>query len=91
MNLTIPIRPEVEAELARQAAARGSAVEVYAAALLEEAMHIPQAKTVQPPAVDRTGQMLIDAFADIRDLLSDDEIDQMFQRNPSPARPVDLS
>ena len=82
MNLTIPIRPEVEAELG---------VEVYAAALLEEAMHIPQAKTVQPPAVGRTGQMLIDAFADIRGLLSDDEIDQMFQRNPSPARPVDLS
>jgi hypothetical protein len=41
MTITIPIRPEVEAELARQAAAHGSAVEAYAAALLEEAVHTP--------------------------------------------------
>ena len=39
----------------------------------------------------RTGQALIDAFADIRGLLTDEEIDRMFTRNPSPARPVDLS
>jgi hypothetical protein len=37
MTITIDIRPEVEAELARQAAARGSAIEAYAARLLEEA------------------------------------------------------
>jgi hypothetical protein len=39
----------------------------------------------------RTGQALIDAFADIRGLLTNEEIDWMFTRNPSPARPVDLS
>jgi hypothetical protein len=39
----------------------------------------------------RTGQALIDAFADIRGLLTHEEIDRMFTRNPSPARPVDLS
>ncbi len=37
MTITIDIRPEVQAELARQAAARGSAIETYAARLLEEA------------------------------------------------------
>jgi hypothetical protein len=30
MTITIDVRPEVQAELARQAAARGTAVEAYA-------------------------------------------------------------
>ena len=37
--MTIDVRPEVEAELARQAALRGRPVEAYAASLLEEAAH----------------------------------------------------
>jgi hypothetical protein len=41
MTITVDIRPEVEAELARQAAAHGSAVETYVASLLEEAVHLP--------------------------------------------------
>ncbi len=40
MTITVDIKPEVQAELARQAAARGSAIEVYVASLLEEAVHI---------------------------------------------------
>ena len=41
MTITIDIRPEVQAELARQAAAQGRAIEAYAASLLEEAAHLP--------------------------------------------------
>jgi predicted HicB family RNase H-like nuclease len=41
MTITVDITPEVQAELARQAAARGSAVEAYAASLIEEAVHLP--------------------------------------------------
>ncbi|MBZ5621279.1 MAG: hypothetical protein LAQ69_21505 [Acidobacteriia bacterium] len=41
MTITVDITPEVEAELARQAAARGRAIEAYAASLLEEAAHLP--------------------------------------------------
>ena len=41
MTITVDIRPEVQAELARQAAAQGRAVEAYAASLLEEAAHLP--------------------------------------------------
>ena len=51
MTITVDIRPEVEAELVRQAAARGRAVEVHAASLLEDAVHIPSAMGV--PAFDR--------------------------------------
>lgn len=41
MTITLDIRSEVQAELARQAAAQGRALEVYAASLLEEAAHLP--------------------------------------------------
>ena len=41
MTITVDIRPEVQADLARQAAAQGRAVEAYAASLLEEAAHLP--------------------------------------------------
>jgi hypothetical protein len=41
MTITVDIRPEVQAELARQAAAEGRAIEAYAASLLEEAVHLP--------------------------------------------------
>ena len=44
MTIIIDVKPEVQAELARQAAAHGRAVESYAASLLEEAIHLP-AKT----------------------------------------------
>ena len=41
MTITVDITPEAQAELARQAAAQGRAVEAYAASLLEEAAHLP--------------------------------------------------
>jgi hypothetical protein len=41
MTITVDITPEAQAELARQAAARGRAIEAYAASLLEEAVHLP--------------------------------------------------
>jgi len=40
MMLIVDIRPEVQAELGRQAAAHGVEVGVYAASLLEEAAHV---------------------------------------------------
>jgi hypothetical protein len=96
MTITVDIRPEIQAELARQAAAQGRPVEVVAAALLEDAVNPisnqQAAATAEPTQPERrTGQTLIDAFAEIRGLLTDEEIDRMFTRNPSGARPVDLS
>lgn len=87
MTLTLEIRPEVEAELARQAAGQGRTIESVAAGLLEEAVRLP----AEPPATGRGGQSLIDACAEVRGLLTDEEIDRMFRRNPSTARPVDLA
>ncbi len=41
MTITVEIAPEVQAALARQAAAHGRAVEAYVAELLEEAVRRP--------------------------------------------------
>lgn len=46
MTITVEIAPEVQAELARQAAAKGRALEAYAASLLEQAVHLPSAQPV---------------------------------------------
>jgi hypothetical protein len=42
MTITLDIKPEVEAELAAQAAARGMDVSAYAATLLEQAAQPPR-------------------------------------------------
>ena len=51
MTITVDIRPEVQAELARQAAAHGRALEAHAASLLEEAAHVPSG--INAPAFDK--------------------------------------
>ncbi len=48
MTITVEIQPEVQAELAAQAAARGMDVPTYAATLLEQA-----AQPAQPEAKNR--------------------------------------
>lgn len=85
MNLTLDIRPEVQAELARKAAAQGRAVEAVAAALLEEAVHL-SAAAPKTPAKD-----MVELFEPVRGLLTDEEIDVMFRRNRSTGRPINLA
>ena len=50
MTIVIEIRPEVEAEIARQAALQGRAIEAHAASLLEAAVQLP---SVDRQAFDR--------------------------------------
>jgi hypothetical protein len=86
--MTIEItKPETEARIQRylQSGQFHDVDELLTKAL--DALPEPEA----PPPERRTGQSLIDAFADIRGLFTDEEIDRMFSRNPSTARPVDLS
>ena len=45
MTITLDIRPEVQAELARQAAVYGRAFESHAVNILEEAVHEPVSAT----------------------------------------------
>jgi hypothetical protein len=70
MTITFEIAPEVQAELARQAAARGRAIEAYAASLLEQAVHPPAAMPSKAPAGD-----MVELFAPVRGLFADGELD----------------
>lgn len=83
-------RPETEARIQRylRSGQFHDLDELLTKAL--DALPEPEAAELTPPE-RRTGQSLIDAFAEISGLLSDEEIDRPFSRNPSTARPVDLS
>jgi hypothetical protein len=74
MTITVDIRPEVQAEIARLAAAQGRAVEVYAASLLEEAVHLP-APSAEPGAAAEARDM-VELFAPLRGLNLDFERDR---------------
>jgi hypothetical protein len=55
MTIIVDIRPEVQAELSRQAAAHGVDIGAYAASLLEEAAHVPSvSKTISQSELDNT-------------------------------------
>jgi hypothetical protein len=59
MTIIVDIRPEVQAELSRQAAAHGVDIGAYAASLLEEAAHVPSgSKTISQSELDNTLQEL---------------------------------
>jgi hypothetical protein len=86
MTITVDVRPEVEAVLARQAAACGRELEAYAASLLEEAARVP---ALIKPGTPAEANDLVELFAPVRGLFADGELD--FSRNPSTGRPIDLS
>lgn len=71
MTITIDIKPEIQAELARQAASQGQRLESYAAALLEEAVHISTG-----PLTDVSAKDMVELFAPLRGLNIDFERDR---------------
>lgn len=71
MTITLDIKPEVQAELAKQAAAQGCAIESYAATLLEEAVHLPTVASAETTAKD-----MVELFAPLRGLNIDFERDR---------------
>jgi hypothetical protein len=74
MTITLDIKPETEAELARQAASRGLGIGVYAATLLEEAAHTSSFKSsAQANANDND---MVELFAPLRGLNLDFERDR---------------
>jgi len=89
MAITVDVRPEVEAELVRQAAVRGTPVASYAASLIEEAVHVQ----ADPPTHAETRKQgerrksLVEVCAMVSGLA--DDVD--FTRDPSPGRTIDLS
>jgi hypothetical protein len=85
MSITIDLQPEIERGLLAQAEAKGVSLTDYALEILSREAH------VSGNAPHRTGQALIDVCAEVRGVLTDEEIDAMFARNRSMSRPVDLA
>jgi hypothetical protein len=85
MTITVELKPEVQAELARQAIESGEALEARAAKLLEQAV-LPEGPTSDAQTATPK-RSLEDVFAAVRGLA--DDLD--FSRNPSMNRPLDLS
>jgi hypothetical protein len=79
MTITLDIRPEVEAALARQAAAQGLAIGDYAASLLEEAAQASLNKPARTAAKD-----MVELFAPLRGLNLD------FERDRDTGRDINL-
>jgi hypothetical protein len=77
VTITVDIRPEVKAELARRASMRGRPVEAYVATLLEEAVHLP-------PASAPAAKNMVELFAPLRGLNLD------FDRDRDPGRDIEL-
>jgi hypothetical protein len=96
MTITVDIRPEVQAELARKAAENGMGIDAYAASLLEEAVRLPPAQpgtsesqnqTAQPKRQRPAGRKsLVELFAEspFRGL------DLDFERDPDAGRAIEL-
>jgi hypothetical protein len=84
MTITVEISPEVEAELARKAAARGVDVPSYVATLIEQAAkpEIAGPKYQRPEG----RKSLVELFAESP--LHGLDLD--FSRNKSTGRPIDL-
>jgi plasmid stability protein len=78
MTITVSLRPEVEAALARQAAAHGRGIEAYAASLIEEAVQLPAAYPA-PTAKD-----MVELFAPLRGL------NLNFERDRDTGRDIEL-
>jgi hypothetical protein len=85
MTITLDIRPELEKELHERALARGVSLTDY----LQEIV-VREAHLAAEPGRQRRGQELVDACAKVRGLLTDEETDTLFSRNPSLGRPVDF-
>jgi hypothetical protein len=85
MTITLDLQPETESGLLAQATARGVSLADYVKEIV-----VREAHASPEPARPRTGQELIDVCAKVRGLLTDEEVDTLFSRNPSFARPVDF-
>ena len=60
--------------------------------LIEKALDALDEKDFMPTASSRTpARNLVELFEPVRGLLTDEEIDAVFSRNPSTARPLDLA
>ena len=85
MTISFDLQPEIERGLLLRAQAQGVSLSEYVQQIvMREARPLENVPS-------RTGRELIDMSARVRGLLTDEEVDTLFARDPSPSRPVDFS
>ncbi len=87
MTITLDLKPEIERGLLARAEAKGVSLTEYVNEIVVREAHVTTPEAGPSP---RTGQALVDVCAEIRGLLTDEEIDTMFARNRSMSRAVEL-
>lgn len=85
MTITVSV-PD---QLGQQAAAQGLSVEAFVERLAQQAIHQPT-KPDDGSALPAEPSNLVELFRPLRGLLTDEEVDILFTRNPSTSRPLDL-
>jgi hypothetical protein len=85
MNVNVEIPEDRAARFQKEAQAHGLTVDRWLLQLAEQ-----NAPALPEEARPRTGQALIDVCAEVRGLLTNEEIDIIFARNRSMSRPIDL-
>jgi Arc/MetJ-type ribon-helix-helix transcriptional regulator len=59
--------------------------------LIEKALDALEGKVAAPPAPSSEPKNLVELFAPLRGQFTDEEVDMLFNRNRSTARPLDLT
>lgn len=88
MTITLNLAPDIEQGLLAQAQDKGVSITDYVEEIIERQARQAARMSI---AEKRNGQLLIDAFAKVRGLLTAEEVDSLFSRTPSTSRPVNFS
>ena len=87
MTITLELQPDVEKGLLAQAHLRGVSLTELAQEVLAREAHASEVAAHLPATEAKN---LYELFAPVRGLLTDEEVDALFKRNPSFARAVDF-
>ena len=93
MTITVELKPEVERELAQQAAARGLDVPAYAATLLEQAAQPVAAESEPPTQRDQAKGARPPGRKSLAELFAESpfrDLDIDFERDPDLGRDIQL-
>jgi hypothetical protein len=83
MTIQIDLQPDVERGLLAQARLHGVSLEEYVRRIVTREVNLSD-------DAPRTAANLVEASKAVRGLLTDEEVDTLFRRNPSNSRPADF-
>ena len=83
MTIQIDLQPDVERGLLVQARLHGVSLEEYVQRIVTREVNLSD-------DAPRTAANLVEASKAVRGLLTDEEVDTLFRRNPSNSRPADF-